>query len=217
MDLAKQILNQHPPRSYKSPCGIEVLMSVSREWASTHFADTGQWARLSKEWLETTFGKDSVLSCALHLDETRRTCTPIVMPVVDKHIDVRPWMDGPDKLSDLQSSYAKAVEDLGLVRGIPNTQTKHTTIQGVYQALERDFSAEMPAPKENETAADYQKRLEPIWKAMAARAVTADRNKARADELEKLITGGRVTAVEQERSRSPETTTKLDISQDISF
>jgi hypothetical protein len=116
MDLARKILNQHPPRSYKSPCGIEVLMSVSREWASTHFADTGQWARLSNEWLETTFGKDSVLSCALHLDETTPHMHAIVMPVVDKHIDVRPWMDGPDKLSELQSIYAKAVEDLGLVR-----------------------------------------------------------------------------------------------------
>jgi hypothetical protein len=57
----------------------------------------------------------------------------------------------------MQTSYAKAVENLGLERGLAGSSAKHKDIRKLYAELNR-AKADIPQPRENETAAQYYQR-----------------------------------------------------------
>jgi hypothetical protein len=162
------------------------------------------------------------------MDESTPHIHALVMPVERGRINVRPWTDGPERLRKMQDSYARAVEDLGLERGIRGARARHEHIQDFYRALNRDFDPDMPAPGNMESAADYAGRIEPAWKAMAARAVQAERWKARAQDLEAVLTGrgvgigtektleqGAQKAISQKQDRTVQPRTAPEKDQDL--
>ncbi len=207
--VGQRRLAAFPPKSPKSPTGLEVLTTMSPEWATAHKDKVGQWAKTSREWLYDTFGRDAVVSCALHMDETTPHIHAVVMPVVMGRVDVRPWTDGPERLRAMQDSYASATKHLGLDRGISGAASEHTTVREFYKSLESEFLPGMPKPIDREGALDYCLRVEPAWKAMAARAILAEKAINRVKELEKLLAS---KTMSQERPSIREIATGQDIS-----
>jgi hypothetical protein len=76
----------------------------------------------------------------LHRDETTPHLTAFVVPVHPEtgKLNASHWLDGREKLQDLQDSYAEAVATHGLERGIAGSKAKHTTVKQFYGAMHSD-------------------------------------------------------------------------------
>lgn len=99
-----------------------------------------EWIKLSKSWMLDTFGENC---CSIfgHFDEKcpHLHCT-VICPELKKNgsykLNASRIVDGPSKLSKLQSSYHSYVKQLGLSRGIKNTGvSSHQSIKSYYKSL----------------------------------------------------------------------------------
>lgn len=110
---------------------VEFLMTASPEWFSSSTPQQRRdWLKQSKAWLENTFGASNVAHLQLHLDERTPHLTGIIVPRKrgkngEVTLSAAAWLDGRDKLSGLQDTYAEAVKDLGLERGARNSAAYH--------------------------------------------------------------------------------------------
>jgi hypothetical protein len=123
---------------------LEVFMGASPEWfASASEQEREAWQRQSKDWLTGTFGGENVVSLVLHLDEKTPHLTGFIVPVDPDtgRMNAARWTDGKFKMEQLQTEYAHAVEDLGLVRGIAGSTATHQTVREFYGAIGRDVGA----------------------------------------------------------------------------
>ncbi len=115
---------------------VEVFMG-----ASPAFFETGTkaalraWRDQSVRWLEDTWGRENVLSAVLHDDEKSPHIQAVVLPIHDGRLRASHWLDGPQKLTALQDSYAKAVEPAGLRRGMRGSRSRvrHTDLKTFYR------------------------------------------------------------------------------------
>jgi len=63
----------------------------------------------------------------------------LVVPIDDRgHLAAKTFIGTPSKVSEMQTSYARAVEDLGLMRGVQGSVADHQTV--------RDYYAKIMAP-----------------------------------------------------------------------
>jgi hypothetical protein len=113
---------------------VEVFMG-----ASPGFFETGTkaalraWRDQSLRWLEDTWGRENIVSAVLHDDERSPHIQAVVLPIHDGRLRAAHWLDGPEKLSALQDSYAEAVEPAGLRRGMRGSRVRHTDLKTFYR------------------------------------------------------------------------------------
>ena len=138
----------------------EVLLTFSRDES----IDTEQWKKQSMEWLHQTFdkaedGKSNVLGAVYHADETGNVhIHAFVVPIDERgHLCAKRFTNGSRQLSNLQTSYADAVKDLGLERGLYGSTAKHQVIRKMYADLNN--AIKIDDPMEGETAAEYKARI----------------------------------------------------------
>lgn len=141
--------------------GYEVLLTYSRD----ERVDVEKWKAQSVDWLHKTFdvagdGKSNVLGAAFHADEAGNVhIHAFVVPVDERgHLNAKRFTNGSRALSSLQSSYADAVKDLGLERGIAGSSQKHQAIQDMYADMNGALG-KIPAPLPDETAYQYLERF----------------------------------------------------------
>jgi len=99
-----------------------------------------EWKEANIEWIKKKYGEDRVLSAHLHLDETTPHIQVLIMPLVKKKfrgemrvsLSCRDFLGGHKKLSALQTNYANAMAQFGLVRGIPGSRAKHVELKSWY-------------------------------------------------------------------------------------
>ena len=87
------------------------------------------------EWLREKYGSQNVVHAALHMDETSPHIVAYVVPEVDGKLNARALFGGRKVLSDLQSSYAEAMSQFGLERGIEGSKAKHQTLKNFYAGV----------------------------------------------------------------------------------
>lgn len=118
---------------------VEYLMTASPEWwqeASRKQQD--EFFRRSRQWLADKYGADRVVTSTIHRDETSPHLSAFVVPLTrDGRLSAREFVGGRQKMRDDQTSYAAAVADLGLSRGIEGSKARHQTIREHYAALKR--------------------------------------------------------------------------------
>jgi len=151
---------------------VELLMSASPEAFKQPDFRLDDWAQAQIDWLHKEFGKSNVLEAVLHLDETTPHIHALVFPQVmrvdnrggDRRSEARHdakgaperaakpalaaahWLNGSKRLSELQTSYAQAMEPFGLERGQERSRAKHQTIKQFYGSIERiERAAKIPA------------------------------------------------------------------------
>lgn len=137
-------------RRKNSVLAIEVLASASPEWfVDATKAQKAEWVRSTRSWIEGHFGKENVAHLQLHLDESTPHITGFIVPVDpdSQRLNAARWLDGSAKLADMQTAYAKAVEPLGLVRGLEGSDATHTTIRQFYGAMRSPDVAPIAMPK----------------------------------------------------------------------
>jgi hypothetical protein len=109
----------------------------------------------------------------------------IVIPIDENcKLNAKRYTNGSWVLSAMQTSYAKAVENLGLERGLAGSSAKHKDIRKLYAELNR-AKADVPQPKENETAAQYYQRAMQELETMRL-SIEHERNKKAAEQKRKL-------------------------------
>jgi len=169
---------------------IEVLASASPEWfVDATKAQKAEWVRSTRSWIEAEFGKENVAHLQLHLDESTPHITGFIVPVDPDsgRLNAARWLDGSAKLADMQTGYAKAVEPLGLVRGLEGSDATHTTIRQFYGAMRSPEVAPISMPRlavpppmlRESTRSDWAKEQSGRVKAKLAPAVAELRAQAR--------------------------------------
>jgi hypothetical protein len=154
---ARAILATLPRRPRKNAVlALEVLATASPGFFAQG-GDADAWAAASVEWIRATFGAGNMAHATLHLDESGGPhIHAFVIPIDDNpgkrgpasRLNAGRWVDGRDKLSALQDSYAAAVADFGLARGQRGSRAKHTEIRAWYgrmSQIERTAAAKSRA------------------------------------------------------------------------
>ncbi|MCU8050111.1 MobV family relaxase [Shewanella sp. SM65] len=140
---------------------IEHMLSASPEWFFNGSIDeqnqrANAWLKSSRTWLEGTYGKENLVSLSVHLDESTPHIHAMVVPIEHKiagrfagqnRLNAKKWCDGRKALADMQTSYARAVEHLGLERGIAGSPARHETMKNLGAKAEKRLAEEKAKAK----------------------------------------------------------------------
>lgn len=136
----------------------EFIMTAKADWFKDKSQkEISQWAATSIRWLWQTFGKENVVSSTLHLDEAAPHIHAYVVPEVDGRLCAKA-LTGTKKLcSDMQTSYANAVEQHGLSRGLKGSKATHITPSEFHSLIQNPGIPELPGRlASNKTREQYQ-------------------------------------------------------------
>jgi len=128
--------------------GVEVFMGVSPAFKDTATeADWRAWVERSMGWLTDTFRDPrNIVAAVWHRDETTPHIQALVVPLREDNgrLSYEHFLGGNKyRLSELQTSYAEAVRDLGLERGVRGSQATHQDVQRWYAKI----TEPTPAPE----------------------------------------------------------------------
>lgn len=137
---AKEVWDSIPKIKSDSVHAFEVLMSASPDAFTHGKLDVESWKKQSIDWLQKQFKGATIVGACLHMDETTPHIQAIIIPTDRKpdgtlQLNCKKYLGSKAKLSAMQTSCAKAVENLGLVRGIQGSKAQHTTIKQFYSAI----------------------------------------------------------------------------------
>ncbi len=149
---------------------LEILLTFSKEQIDK--IDIEKWKRENVRWLDEKFGKENVISAVVHQDESELDDVngtgihihAIVLPFDERGcLNARDIIGGPVGISRLQTEYAKAMSQFGLVRGELDKNDRHLSPAHYHKRLDEQLERErayIPVPKRTETAIEYERRLE---------------------------------------------------------
>jgi len=121
---------------------LEYVMTASKEFYAQgddqeRAARLDEWTERSMGWLRERFGAENVVAAVLHKDELTPHVQAVVVPITEAgRLSATHYVDGAEKLHEMQTSYARAVEDLGLVRGVQGSVATHQTVQEYYAKIQ---------------------------------------------------------------------------------
>ena len=124
----------------------EQMMKIQQE------GRLSEWINVNIRWLETTFRKENLVSCVLHMDEKTPHLHATIIPIVTTERKRReregqkkyrtskggPRLSADDvmhrsMLTKYQDSYGKAMKDFGLERGVVGSVAKHVSNSDYYK------------------------------------------------------------------------------------
>ena len=115
------------------------------------------WTEANLRWLNETFGKENVVSCVLHMDEKTPHLHATIVPIVtferqrreregEKKYNTKsgPRLSADDvlkraRLHEYQNTYAAAMSEFGLKRGIVGSTARHIATSTHYKQQMRQY------------------------------------------------------------------------------
>lgn len=91
----------------------------------------------AKQWLFDRYGRENVVNFTVHKDESTPHIHAVIVPIIDGKLNCRGYLGGREKMSEMQTSFAKAVEHVGLQRGIEGSKSKHMELKEFYGITEQ--------------------------------------------------------------------------------
>ena len=136
---------------------VEIFMSASPEYFRPHNpAQAGNydpeklwaWKEASEKWMQEKYG-NRIIKSVLHLDESTPHIHAVMVPLDEKSkLNCRALFGGSrHTMTELQTDYAKAVESLGLERGLQGSRATHQEVKQFYTALDRGSKEQLPRAK----------------------------------------------------------------------
>ncbi|EBZ1846973.1 plasmid recombination enzyme [Salmonella enterica subsp. enterica serovar Kedougou] len=124
---------------------VEYVMTASPEWwtqaTSEQQADFFDQAH---KWLADKYGADRIVTATIHRDETSPHLSAFVVPLTaDGRLSAKDYIGNRQKMTADQTNFARAVEHLGLERGIERSRATHTSIKQHYAAIEKGTKSEV--------------------------------------------------------------------------
>lgn len=103
---------------------VEVVITFSP--GSVSDEKLREWVGANTKWLKDTFGEGNVIDCQLHRDQkTPHLHSILILRDENCKLNARKYLGGTrQRMIELQTSYAKAMEPFGLERGISREITK---------------------------------------------------------------------------------------------
>ena len=130
---------------------IEHLITASPDWSGWGTKKEEEFFKKSLEFLNKKYGKENVIACSIHRDETTPHLIVYVVPIDEKGgLNAKKWLGGRSKLSQTQTDFANEVKHLGIERGLENSKARHKTIKQFYAEIEK------PTPKSEEKKYEIQ-------------------------------------------------------------
>ena len=130
---------------------IEHLITASPTWSGWGTKKEEEFFKKSLEFLNKKYGKENVIACSIHRDETTPHLIVYIVPIDEKGgLNAKKWLGGRSKLSQTQTEFANEVKHLGLERGLENSKARHKTIKEFYAEIEK------PTPKLKEKKYEIQ-------------------------------------------------------------
>ncbi len=120
--------------------GIEHVLAASPEWFERASRDQVQeWIARNMGWLHDTYGARNVVAAVFHADERTPHIQALVVPVTERDkLSAHQFIGGDrTRLVQLQDSYAAAVRELGLQRGVRGSPAEHQSVRDWYAKLEQ--------------------------------------------------------------------------------
>ncbi len=146
--------------------------------------DMEAWKEANIKWMKDTFGEENVLSMQLHEDEITPHIHTIIIPIDERNkLCARSFTGGIKKMIDLQSSYGKAMEPLGLKRGEEYSRTRKEDLNHFYSVLNKAMEEKAPTMEVGERVDDYIARVNTYVQDMALKNVYMERALNRRAEI----------------------------------
>ena len=140
----------------------ELVMSYTKDDTIDPYA----WAEKNMEWVHQTFdragdGKSNVLHAVLHMDEPGNPHMHVIVVPIDAEcrLNAKSFTNGSRVMRHLQDTYAEAVSECGLQRGVPNSSAKHKDIQKMYANI-NIVKDNYPMPRDGQTAKEYHGEIQ---------------------------------------------------------
>jgi len=122
---------------------LEFVLTASKEFfADADPARLAAWTERSMAWLHSVYGQQNVVAAVLHRDEITPHIQAVVVPIDDRgRLNATAFTGTIAQVRELQTSYAHAVEDLGLQRGVRGSEADHTTLKEFYAKIQEPTPA----------------------------------------------------------------------------
>jgi len=139
---AQRRLDDAPTIRSNAVLAMEHVMTASREFyqqgdEGAQAARLAEWTERSMAWLRETYGDKNVVAAVLHRDEITPHIQALVVPIDERgRLNAHAFTDGRAMLARMQDSYAAAVRDLGLERGVRGSVAEHQTVKEFYAKIE---------------------------------------------------------------------------------
>jgi hypothetical protein len=103
---------------------VEMILSASPEFFEADPKNLDEWVSAKLDFLHNTYS-ENVVNAVLHMDETTPHLHVFIVPIDEKNkLNCRSFFGGREKLRELQTTTFKAVEHLGIKRGVPKEYTE---------------------------------------------------------------------------------------------
>jgi len=142
-------LDDTPTIRSNAVLAMEHVMTASREFyhqgtQPEQAARLSEWTDRSMAWLRDTYGDANVVAAVLHRDEQTPHIQALVVPIDERgRLNAHAYTGGRALLARMQDSYARAMEPLGLERGVRGSVADHQTVKEFYAKIEEPT----PAPE----------------------------------------------------------------------
>jgi len=157
---AQARLDDAPTLRSNAVLAMEHVLTASREFyhqgdERARAARLDDWTARSMAWLRDTYGERNVVAAVLHKDEQTPHIQALVVPIDERgRLNAHAYTGGRALLARMQDSYAAAVRDLGLERGVKGSVADHQTVREFYakimeptpapEIVRRDLEVERP-------------------------------------------------------------------------
>jgi hypothetical protein len=108
--------------------GKPVLQGDVKAW--------NEFETCSMKWLTDQYGAANVVNVHVHKDEETPHIHAVVVPIKDGKLNARHFINGREKLSEMQDTFSESVKHIGIERGIKGSRAKHVDIKTFYSQLE---------------------------------------------------------------------------------
>jgi chromosome segregation ATPase len=100
----------------------------------------GEWVQSNQEWLNTRYGKENVVSLALHMDELTPHLHAVIVPLtVQGRLSAKLILGQKVQMREMQTDYARAMKPFGLERGKEGSRAHHEDVKEYYKRLKEDL------------------------------------------------------------------------------
>ncbi len=120
---------------------VEHVLAASPEWFEKATPDQVQaWVERNLDWLRERFGADNLVSAHLHLDEATPHIHAVTTPIDEKgHLNATKYYGRPQLMREMHTSYAGAMKEFGLERGIMFSGAKHQEVRDWYRQMMDEY------------------------------------------------------------------------------
>lgn len=154
---------------------VEYVMTASPTWWQQSTPEQhAEFFKKSLAWLAQKYGQDRIFVATVHHDETTPHLSAFVVPLTrDGRLSAKEFIGDRAQMSLDQTTYAEAVKELGLERGVKRSRAKHQSVKAFYAALAKGSQAVPQLTAEDVKAKSHRKWL--LFRAKEAPEATVER------------------------------------------